>query len=54
MCEAGASIRDIWLSKPWHQKMGVFADDTVDQAAEVVEEDGARAVVNSIERGALN
>lgn len=34
--------------------MGAFVDDVVDHTAEVVEEDGALAAVNIIERGVQN
>ena len=34
--------------------MDVFADGAVDHATEAVEEDGAQAAVDGLERGALN
>ena len=51
---AGANIENIGLLKPWYQEMGAFADGVVDHTAETVEEDGALAAVNSIERGVQN
>ena len=47
---AGADIENVGLLKPGDEEVGALGDGGVENAAEAVEDDGALAAIDGVER----
>ena len=45
-----ADVEDERLLEPWDEEMGAFADGFVENSTDAVEDDGALAAVDGVER----